>query len=171
MGLLLPIFEVGGSELEAYVARLLEELPPNLKSGYVKPSRKGEMRHISVIKDVEGKSRVIAIGDYWSQSALKPIHDSMKAILKRLETDCTFNQRIAPFGDHSQKYYSYDLSAATDRIPIDIYLPILRALWGPELASAWKHLLVGNPFRYQGKDYSYATGQPKGKYSSWTCLA
>jgi hypothetical protein len=51
---------------------MIEEMPPYLESGFAKASRKGELRHISVIQDPEGKSRIIAIGDYWSQTALKP---------------------------------------------------------------------------------------------------
>jgi hypothetical protein len=148
------------------------ELPEGTTQGYVKASRKGELRHISIVKDPEGKSRVIAIGDYWSQAALKPIHDTVKAILKRIgETDCTYNQRIAPFGDQSQLYHSFDLTAATDRIPVEIYKPIKETLFGRDYSLAWKDILVSLPFRYQGEDKIYACGQPKGKYSSWTLLA
>jgi len=31
-------------------------------------------RKIVGIEDKEGKTRVIAIGDYWSQAALRPLH-------------------------------------------------------------------------------------------------
>lgn len=33
------------------------------------------LRKLTVIPSPEGKSRVIAMLDYWSQSVLKPIHD------------------------------------------------------------------------------------------------
>jgi hypothetical protein len=95
----------------------------------------------------------------------------MKAIIKGLKSDCTFNQRIAPFGDQAETYYSLDLTAATDRIPVQVYLPILERLFGKEYTSAWHYILTGLPFTYQGKDYSYACGQPKGMYSSWAMLA
>jgi hypothetical protein len=32
------------------------------------------IRKLTAIEDREGKTRVIAIGDYWSQTALKPLH-------------------------------------------------------------------------------------------------
>jgi hypothetical protein len=32
------------------------------------------IRKLTGIEDKEGKTRVIAIGDYWSQTALKPLH-------------------------------------------------------------------------------------------------
>jgi hypothetical protein len=36
-----------------------------------------------------GKTRTIAIGDYFSQLTLKPIHDQLMEILRSLETDGT----------------------------------------------------------------------------------
>jgi hypothetical protein len=36
------------------------------------------IRRLSIVNDPEGKARVIAILDYWSQTSLKPLHDSLK---------------------------------------------------------------------------------------------
>lgn len=69
--------------------------------------------------DKEGKTRVVALLDYWSQSALRPLHSSLMRVLKGLPTDCTFNQdnflRILSLPG---PYYSIDLTNVTDRMPL-----------------------------------------------------
>lgn len=52
------------------------------------------MRKLSIVKSPEGKCRVIAIYDYWSQCSLKPLHE---AVISRLDkwfpgNDMTRNQ-------------------------------------------------------------------------------
>lgn len=91
--------------------------------------------------------------------------------MKKLE-DCdgTFNQDgvldnlIKKTSGRNVTYHSFDLSAATDRIPIDLQVDILNAL-KPNLGSAWGNLLDFS-WQYKGKDYKYAVGQPMGAYSS-----
>nr|DAC76945.1 TPA_inf: RNA-dependent RNA polymerase [Entomophthora muscae mitovirus 6] len=133
---------------------------------------KSVLRRIATIPDKEMKTRVIANLDYWSQTALKPLHNSLMSILKRLPADMTYKQDKA--ADHLPKegpYFSYDLSAATDRFPIEFQYQVLSRLIGKEKADAWKHIMVDYPFRYKGRDYRYATGQPMGAYSSWALFA
>jgi len=138
----------------------------------LKASKIGVLRSLSIVNDTEGKSRVIAIGDYWSQTSLKPLHNALlRALLGWGECDVTFGQSIAPFGQPDQTYYSFDLSAATDRIPKELYSQIINHAYGFEAYKAWKAVKVQIPFRYQGSDFHYKTGQPKGLYSSWTLLA
>jgi len=50
------------------------------------------LRKLSTVSDIEGKCRVIAIFDYFSQMVLKPIHNSFMDHLREIPTDCTFNQ-------------------------------------------------------------------------------
>lgn len=69
------IWKIGGDELREYKTALYKGVSSGslpLKS--VKEDRKGILRRLSVIKDTEGKSRVIAIGDYWTQTCKKSIH-------------------------------------------------------------------------------------------------
>jgi hypothetical protein len=57
------------------------------------PPKTKSFRKISYFPDKEGKTRVIAILDYWSQTALRPLHDHLNKVLRRLgRVDCTFNQ-------------------------------------------------------------------------------
>jgi len=47
---------------------------------------------LSPIADYYGKTRVVAIGDYFSQRALKPFANYLFNLLSKLKGDCTYNQ-------------------------------------------------------------------------------
>jgi len=70
---------------------------------------------------------------------LRPLHDTLFSILKRIPNDGTFDQNLA-FERSCQKAtkygcsYGYDLSAATDRLPIKLQGDILASLFGKEVA-------------------------------------
>jgi len=72
--------------------------------------------------------------------------------------------------------YSFDLSAATDRLPIDLQVQVLSLLIGRKGAEAWRDLLVGREYRAVSKQYNintrlkYAVGQPMGALSSFAML-
>lgn len=52
----------------------------------------GKTRVLRSFPDKELKVRTIAIGDYFSQGALKPLHSYLFRVLKRIPQDCTFDQ-------------------------------------------------------------------------------
>jgi len=65
---------------------------------------------------------------------LKPLHDLINRLLKTIDQDGTFDQ-TAPISRLTGKYrVSYDLSAATDRLPLDLQVQILSFLIGQEAA-------------------------------------
>lgn len=71
---------------------------------------------------------------------LSPLHDAIFDILRKLNQDGTFDQQkpldnLIAKGITGHKFSSFDLSAATDRIPIDIQRDILNILY-PKLGSA-----------------------------------
>lgn len=72
---------------------------------------------------------------------LTPLHRSIFAVLKRIEQDGTFDQDkplrvlLARIGN-SCKTFSFDLSAATDRLPIALQVQVLRHLTNAEFAEA-----------------------------------
>jgi len=130
------------------------------------------LRRLSVKPDKEGKSRVFAILDYWSQSALRPLHSGLLRVLRTFTADCTFDQgsrlgKVIP----RPNFYSIDLTNATDRFPIDLQVKTLEYLIGPEKALAWKQIMVQLPFDSSVGPVAYATGQPMGAYSSWPAFA
>lgn len=50
------------------------------------------LRRMTWFPDKEDKMRVIAVLDFWSQTALVPMHKFLFKILKFIPQDCTFNQ-------------------------------------------------------------------------------
>lgn len=157
------IEELGGPQLIRYKRQLQRDFGSGFNIPGVKESRKGILRRLSIIKDTEGKSRVIAIGDYWSQTTLKPLHEALLGALRGWkECDVTFGQQISPFGSNDHSYHSFDLTAATDRIPISCYEWIINHAYGKESFEAWKDIKTTIPFEYESELYHYRTGQPKG---------
>jgi len=144
---------------------------------------------LAIKEESAGKVRLFAMVDPWTQWALKPLHKRLFEMLKKLPTDGTFDQlaplRRLPFGKNS--IYSFDLSAATDRLPIWLQAEILTCFYGPSFSRAWQDLLVGRAYRTPaskdllqkgieiGKNFPksvrYAVGQPMGALSSWAMLA
>jgi hypothetical protein len=55
-------------------------------------TQKGKLRKLSNFGDIEGKTRIIGVLDYFSQSVLRPIHSWLFSTLKRIPQDFTFNQ-------------------------------------------------------------------------------
>lgn len=135
-----------------------------------------------------GKTRVFAIVDYWTQLALVSIHDWIFSILKRIPSDGTFDQDAAVKSflepDSKEPVFGYDLSAATDNIPVMLTEIILKQVLGSQIASAWRKLLIDRDFHTPGplngqprvdpsvpKTLRYGRGQPMGALSSWASLA
>jgi hypothetical protein len=177
---------VGGSELvkTIEVARSLSLL--TWLSKFVIKTRKGErglapkglLSRISAVKDKEAKCRIVAILDYWTQSALYPLHDALMSFLRSMRTDMTFNQggflSVLP---KEGPYYSVDLSSATDRMPVAIQVPVLEALGlSAEYVASWRRLIIDRDYTYSFGPHKrgavrYAVGQPMGAYSSWTAFS
>jgi hypothetical protein len=146
-----------------------------------KLSWKGGMGQLSIKEEAAGKVRVFALVDIWTQSVLNPIHKFLFSILKSLPNDATFDQEgaVKRCFQKSKEYgcsFGYDLSAATDRLPISVQVKVLSYWLGKEAAEAWKELLVGRTYTLSHKEYGthsvkYAVGQPMGALSSWAMLA
>lgn len=64
---------------------------------------------------------------------MSPLHKALFEILSNIPQDGTFNQLKpvkALFERGCTKLYSFDLSAATDRLPIDLQIQVLSNLFG-----------------------------------------
>jgi len=86
-------------------------------------TRAPSSRRLAKINDKEGKTREVAIGDYYSQGALLPLHNYLYKVLNGIRQDCTSDQAKLFYSlENSIKnnYHSIDLKAFTDRFPIDI---------------------------------------------------
>lgn len=124
---------------------------------------------ISIVRAPEGKSRIIAIVDYWTQTALKPLHDWAFTQLRKFKADCTFNQSGFDASRLRSHYSSFDLKGATDRFPASLQEKILANFIGEEKASAWRRIMTDRNFRRHDNlgSVRYQAGQPMGAYSSW----
>jgi len=141
-----------------------------------------------------GKVRVFAMVDSFTQWVLRPLHLYLfKSVLKKIPQDGLYDQ-VAPAKKLVKvmrerglsRVWSFDLSAATDRLPVSLQEHLLGALTHLRFASAWRWLMTERWFALspalsnatcgggkQGKKYAikYAVGQPMGAYSSWAMLA
>lgn len=154
---------------------------PNVNS-----TGKNASGRLALLEEAAGKVRVVALLDVWSQWALKPLHNWIFDLLSSIPEDGTFNQlkpvkRLLGKVGNDTTIYSYDLSAATDRIPVVIQEYLLAQVFGQSFAKCWRALLVGRPYwiskrvqRERGlatRALRYGVGQPMGGYSSWAMLA
>lgn len=168
--LVCDIKELGGPKMEeildkwTWILHIYKFVPSFLKRNYC--------RKIVSFSDKEGKTRTIAILDYWSQTVLKGLHQYLFRVLKKIPQDCTFDQ-----GSFIQKsksweiFYSVDLSSATDRFPIDFISGVLEGHLPSSYVRAWRRVMVGLPFRVNNTDINYSVGNPMGAYSSWASFA
>jgi len=135
------------------------------------PSKVKTLGKISFVKDPECKLRIIAISDYYSQLFLKPIHNIIMNKLNNIKMDRTFTQ--SPFNNwnlnNGEKFWSLDLSSATDRFPVELQKRLLARIFHMELAQSWQSILNSRWFSTpEGNMLKYSTGQPMGTYSSWS---
>lgn len=172
------IIGLGGENISRHMNNLAEStgdstIAKELDTIFVPDDGKREIRRISTFGDMEGKTREIAVFDYWSQTVLKPVHDHLMKILSKIPEDCTSNQ--TGFKEKLPKmgpYYSMDLTSATDRLPAVMQKDILGAIIGNDAADHWYNIMVGYDFQCPDqKRRKYATGQAMGAYSSWPAMA
>jgi hypothetical protein len=129
-----------------------------------------------------GKSRWIAIIDFFTQSSLKGMHCYHADWLKDQPGDGTFDQNKSfreivelskQIVSEDEILASLDLSEATNRLPVDLSAEIIQKQFGPRYSKIWKILTTDRDFHMpDGKtSVRYEVGQPMGTYTSWTALA
>lgn len=96
---------------------------------------------LGFIPEGGGKTRQIAIADYFTQESLKSLFKGLMDILRNLESDGTYNQRT--LADSMKQaalslkpIHCFDLTQATDRFPIKIQENLLATLIGKTRAKA-----------------------------------
>jgi hypothetical protein len=106
-------------------------------------SQTAHIGRLSIVKDPDCKMRIIAILDYVTQFLLKPIHLGIFRKLRNFPCDRTFTQDPhASWLDNSEHFWSLDLSAATDRLPMDLQHKLLNYMFNDKvLADSWRSLL------------------------------
>jgi hypothetical protein len=137
-------------------------------------------------KEEPGKIRVFAMVNIVTQTLMQPLHKWIFDRLRMVPTDGTFNQTapverlIKRFQKEGHWVASYDLSAATDRLPLALQVRLLVPILGERMSALWASFLTSQPYGLPkvAKSYNlgfdrvfYAVGQPMGALSSWALLA
>jgi hypothetical protein len=141
--------------------------------GVIMPGRLGKL---TALQEGAGKVRIVAITDWWTQMLFRPLHDMLFATLRLISQDGTHDQWepvkkwVIPRLRLGLPCFSFDLSSATDRLPVAAQEQILCLVIGKFLARAWR-ILLDRDWWFQGNPIRYAVGQPMGAYSSWAMLA
>lgn len=132
-----------------------------------------------------GKSRVIAIGDWLTQTALSAIHKTQFRLLEQIPSDCTFDHRagLNLYNENADCYHSVDLSAATDRFPRALQARLIERIFiklgmdGASIAANWDKIIdreystKGSLLEKASQGARYAVGQGMGLFSSWSSMA
>lgn len=136
--------------------------------------------------EAAGKIRLFALLDSITQSVLQPLHLALFALLRKIPNDGTFDQeasirRSQEKAVKANKAYSFDLTAATDRLPAELTAWILEMIFGKAIAESWLYIMTKRDFAFNGSvaakykilqgPYRYSVGQPMGGLSSWAGLA
>jgi len=128
---------------------------------------------LGFIAEPAGKTRVFAIADYWSQTSLKVIQNSLYNTLKAISTDCTADQdkgfKSLLLDSTGKCTYCFDLTSASDRIPASTQVHRLKLMGGNNLAEAWFQVMTDRDFliKATGKSVRWSVGQPLGLLSSF----
>lgn len=149
---------------------------PQVLNKLPKPDNTAKHSKLSIKRERGGKDRVFAMVDYWTQTALKPLHSGLGALLRQLPQDCTYDQgagvgRLKEWTRNGSAI-SIDLSSATDRFPMKLLTAFMEKVTGDkDFTEAWRCLMVDRDFTYKSKTYRWAVGQPLGALSSWPSFA
>jgi len=100
-------------------------------------------------EEAAGKVRVFAMVDSITQALMEPFHRFVFELLGKIPQDGTFNQqRPAEMLNRTgiRTFWSFDLSAATDRFPMSVQQLVFAALFGPEASELWRSILVDRDY-------------------------
>lgn len=131
---------------------------------------------LALLPEGGGKTRVIAIADYFTQESMKSLFRETMKFLEQLETDGTYNQsnlctRVQQAMKEGKPIYCLDLKNATDRFPVSLQRDLLSTLIGEDRANAWCDLLTKRDYKIGDQRYRYGAGQPMGVLTSWSVFA
>jgi hypothetical protein len=109
------------------IVKRLENIPS-------KSSMENPFGQFAIKEEAAGKVRVFALVDSITQSVMKPLHLGLFKVLRSLPNDGTFDQdasvtRCSIKAQQAGKAYSFDLSAATDRLPVSLTGNIIESLF------------------------------------------
>jgi hypothetical protein len=156
-------------QLYSSVKSLLKVAIPWLDiDGYQEGTGKRHSKLV-LLADKACKTRVIAIGDWWSNVALSGIHKDFMKFLSKLPSDVTYRQDKIPvlLKGLGPDLYSADMTAFTDVFPIELEAHLVSTVYGVDIGLDWKQVISNRTFDHPLGDVRYAAGNPMGLLSSW----
>jgi len=147
------------------------------QSKSVKGNTKYDTGRIGFSAEPAGKTRMFAIGDYWSQLSLKPLQISLSRTLGDISTDATKDQdkgfKTLLEESRGHPTYCFDLSAASDRIPAVMQKYRLELMKDKTLAESWHTIMTQRDFSVKAINTKvrWKVGQPLGLLSSFPSFA
>jgi len=151
------------------------------------PTETYGLGQFAIKNEAAGKVRLFALMDGITQSFMSPLHDALFDVLRSIPNDGTFDQdasvrRSMTKATKAGLAYSFDLTAATDRLPARLSAEILNSIFDNKyLGKYWLKIMTDRNFGFNEKvasqlnvvdgPYKYAVGQPMGGLSSWPALA
>jgi len=141
----------------------------------VKPKKtKSYHSKLAAIQAPACKTRIVALGDYFTQVPLAFVHQKCMNVLRSLKSDGTKSHRQCAtrlgIGSENRRFVSIDISSATDRFPLFLQVPIIEIMF-PGLGEIWGALVSSRQFFTPKGFVQYAVGQPMGFLSSWPAFA
>jgi len=131
---------------------------------------------ISFLQEGGCKARVVCQPSFWCQVYFRPASDQLFEVIRSLERNqkgqhvlsCVLDQNTGAYLlekwlKEGRKLFSVDLSAATDRFPLEPQLQYLKGIGMEKWSGAFKELSEGKFYVPQTKQFwSYSVGQPMG---------
>lgn len=129
-----------------------------------------DLGKLGVKMEPAGKVRVFAMVDTVRQRLLKPFHEWLMEILRELPTDGTFEQvrpvRRLLSKHHIDRFWCFDLSSATDRMPFGVYFRFWSDIFGSELSRLWCILMCRHRFAVPSQIFGiYRTSIAEARFS------
>lgn len=125
-----------------------------------------------------GKTRQVYAPSWYIQESLYEIHQIVYKILGQLGScDGTYShaksgEKVKEWTKEGRKIWSFDLSSATDRFPLELQKGLIASLFSIEIAEAWATLAKIPAIVPELKGHvRWQTGQPMGIFSSWPVFA
>jgi hypothetical protein len=102
-----------------------------LAVGLLEGPSKSSIGKLHAKEEAAGKVRIFAIVDAWTQWSLYPLHKAIFSILRTIPQDGTFDQPAPLVLLKTERgLWSFDLTAATDRMPLKLQVNLLAILLG-----------------------------------------
>jgi hypothetical protein len=157
----------------------VEEVSHWSKENFPSESTNVYVSRLAALAEGGYKTRIIAIGDLFSQAVLLPLHKKIMGRLALMRNDGTFDQgrsiSLVKEWTTQGPLYSFDLTNATDRFPVRLQEIVMTQLFGERVSQLWKEVMSNRDFSLSTKPNSktvrYSRGQGMGLYTSWPAFA